>query len=72
MPEEISVGVASSSEIVPEAVVWDPAIWTVQAWPTLSRVRLAADACRLTVRSGWVSDRMASPGVAGAPAFTKT
>ena len=58
-------GVVSSSVIVPDADVVAPEICTVQGWPTFSSVRLAAEACRVTVRSGSVSDRIGSPGVAG-------
>ena len=56
--------------MVPETELVSPSIWTVQVWPTASCVRFDADACRVTVRSGSVSERMGVPGVTGCPAFT--
>ena len=63
----MSVGVGVELGDRPRRPVVLPAIWTVQDWPTVSSVRLAADAWRVTVRSGSVSDRMASPGVDRGP-----
>ena len=51
--------------MLPETELDSPLIWTVQFWPTASCVRFDAEASRVTVRSGSVSERMGVPDVTG-------